>query len=201
MFRRFGWGSDSGGIGGMMQRRGHYLLAGSVLAVASSAPASETITYAYDELGRLTTISRSGTVNNGVQASYGYDATDNRTNVTVSTSARPSPSPPPPPPPPPPGNQPPVAVADSGEVMKCQFQTTFMVLDNDYDPDGNTPLTILNVSYPGSLGTASNIDPRILFRPNGSGPGTAVVTYAIADSLGATATGTLTIAVVPGQCP
>jgi hypothetical protein len=46
--------------------------------------ANETVTYTYDALGRLTQVSHAGTVNNGLQASYIYDAADNRTNVTVS---------------------------------------------------------------------------------------------------------------------
>jgi len=199
-----------------MRRHGHYLLAGSVLAVASAALANETVTYSYDELGRLTRVSRSGTVNNGVQASYGYDAADNRSNVTVSLSAAPPPPPspppppppppppsppPPPPPPPPPGNQPPVAVSDSAWTMKCMSSGVLVsVLANDYDPDGNTPLTMLGASYGGSLGTVSVSSGRVRFQPNGSGAGTAAVAYTIRDSLGATATGTLNVTVDVGQC-
>lgn len=53
--------------------------------VLSSAPAyaAETITYTYDALGRLVQVTRSGTVNNGASATYGYDPANNRTNVTV----------------------------------------------------------------------------------------------------------------------
>jgi hypothetical protein len=52
-----------------------------------SATGSETVTYSYDARGRLVQVSRSGTVNNGVQASYSYDKADNRTNVTVTGAA------------------------------------------------------------------------------------------------------------------
>jgi len=52
--------------------------------VAASASASETITYTYDALGRLTQVARSGAVNNGISESYSYDPANNRTNVTVS---------------------------------------------------------------------------------------------------------------------
>jgi hypothetical protein len=84
--------------------------------------------------------------------------------------------------------------------MRCQSIGAFYVLDDDYDPDGNTPLTLVSVSCSGGLGTASSSDPRIIFRPTGS-LGTAVVSYTVADSLGATATGTLAINIVQGQCP
>jgi RHS Repeat len=51
----------------------------------ASAWAAETVTYTYDARGRLVAVSRAGTVNNGVATSYGYDKTDNRTNVTITT--------------------------------------------------------------------------------------------------------------------
>jgi hypothetical protein len=85
-------------------------------------------------------------------------------------------------------------------MMRCQFQAFFDVLDNDYDPDGNTPLSQLSVSYSGSLGAALDRSPGIVFRPNNSGTGTAVITYTIQDSLGATATGTFNLNIVQGQC-
>ncbi len=60
-------------------------IAGALLfaVFSTAASASETITYSYDALGRVTQVSRSGTVNNGVTANYSYDRADNRTNVTV----------------------------------------------------------------------------------------------------------------------
>ena len=51
---------------------------------ATSAPASETITYTYDAKGRLIQVAHSGTVNNGTQSAYTHDKADNRTNVAVS---------------------------------------------------------------------------------------------------------------------
>lgn len=65
------------------------------LGPISAAAADERITYGYDARGRLVQVSRSGTINNGVQATYGYDMADNRTQVTVSGVAAPPPPPPP----------------------------------------------------------------------------------------------------------
>lgn len=59
------------------------LLVSSIVPVFAVA-GSETVTYTYDARGRLVQVSRSGSVNNGVQATYTYDRADNRTVVTVS---------------------------------------------------------------------------------------------------------------------
>jgi hypothetical protein len=56
------------------------------LGVSSQVTASETTTYSYDALGRLTTSGHSGTVNNNLQQSYSHDAADNRSNVTITNS-------------------------------------------------------------------------------------------------------------------
>jgi hypothetical protein len=50
---------------------------------ASPAFATETITYAYDALGRLVKVVHTGTVNNNQQTVYTNDPADNRTNVTT----------------------------------------------------------------------------------------------------------------------
>lgn len=59
---------------------------------AFSAMTAETVTYTYDAKGRLIKTSRTGTVNNGVQTSYGHDKADNRKNVTTTGSPNPPPS-------------------------------------------------------------------------------------------------------------
>lgn len=51
------------------------------LPLAGPSRASETLTYSYDALGRLTQVGRSGAVNNGASESYSYDPAGNRTNV------------------------------------------------------------------------------------------------------------------------
>lgn len=55
----------------------------ALIASASISAAEETINFSYDARGRLVQVARSGTVNDGIQASYGYDNADNRSNVTV----------------------------------------------------------------------------------------------------------------------
>lgn len=83
-------------------------------------------------------------------------------------------------------------------MQKCTSKT-FNVLANDYDPDGNTPLSLVSVSYGGSLGSASVSGSNVYFEAYGS-TGTAVVTYTVSDSLGATANGTLTITITNATC-
>lgn len=74
-----------------MTRRRRSMLAFWLLAscfpLTFTAIASETLTYTYDARGRLVQVSRTGSVNEGVTASYGYDRADNRTNVTVIQSS------------------------------------------------------------------------------------------------------------------
>lgn len=168
-----------------------YLLVTSAFALAAAAQAGETTTYRYDPLGRLVETSSTGTVNNGVATSVGYDPAGNRSSYAVTGAGGGSS-------PPPPGNQPPVAVANSGSMPKCTSKS-FAVLANDYDPDGNIPLSLASVSYGGALGSASVSGGDVYLEAYGS-TGTAVVTYTVADSLGATANGTLTITITNAVC-
>jgi YD repeat-containing protein len=57
------------------------LTAAIALPLISSAFGAETITYTYDAKGRLVTVVRTGTVNNGVTATYSHDKSNNRTAV------------------------------------------------------------------------------------------------------------------------
>lgn len=59
-------------------------LALAALTASTALPASETITYTYDALGRLVNASTSGTVNNGLTTSTAYDPAGNRSSRTVS---------------------------------------------------------------------------------------------------------------------
>jgi hypothetical protein len=53
------------------------------MLVSTPACATETATYTYDALGRVTGAAHSGSVNNGQQATVTYDAADNRSNYAV----------------------------------------------------------------------------------------------------------------------
>lgn len=65
-----------------------FLGAGAIaLLVGTPAVASETIKYSYDVHGRLVKVERSGTVNDGVVTTYGYDKVDNRLNKSVTGPA------------------------------------------------------------------------------------------------------------------
>lgn len=54
------------------------------LTASSPALATETITYTYDELGRLVTLATTGTVNNGEGVTVSYDEAGNRITYSVS---------------------------------------------------------------------------------------------------------------------
>jgi YD repeat-containing protein len=185
-----------------MNRKTAHLLGSAVgiLAIHGHAAASDTVTYTYDALGRLVAVSTSGGPNNGQTVSTAYDPAGNRASYCLATAGTPACPPPgsPPPPSPPPGNQPPVAVNDAGGMSRC-VAASFAVLANDSDPDGNTPLALVSVSGGGTRGTPSISGTSILFTPNGIN-GTANVSYTMRDSLGATATASLTITITNGSC-
>jgi hypothetical protein len=196
-----------------MRRGRHLLLAGSAAAWASAADAGETLAYTYDALGRLTRVDHNGTVNNGVNAHYGYDSADNRTNVTVNMSPAPPPPPPPPgppppplppppppsppPPPPPPPNTPPTPVNDSGTQEPCSTKD-YEVTANDTDPQGDYPLVVLSVTNPNNFWVSG--PGTIAVDSSGLGGGGSA-TYTVRDSRGLTATATLTVSVWAGMCP
>lgn len=82
--------------------------------------------------------------------------------------------------------------------MKCSM-ATIMVLANDSDPEGNTPLYVLGVTQ-GTKGTVSVRGGTYLrYIPNGQ-TGTDLLTYTVRDSLGASSTGTVAVTVEIGQC-
>jgi hypothetical protein len=76
-----------------MRRRGFragWLPAAFSIGWASAAGAGETVTYSYDALGRLTGASSTGSVNNGVATTIGYDPAGNRSSYVVSGAGGPT---------------------------------------------------------------------------------------------------------------
>ena len=63
----------------------------ALTALTAPAPAAETISYTYDARGRLVTVARSGSVNNGVTTTYTHDRADNRVQKTTTGSPNPPP--------------------------------------------------------------------------------------------------------------
>jgi len=192
-----------------MQRKklaARLFLATSSCALATAALASETTTYTYDALGRLVATNSSGTVNNGLATTIAYDPAGNRSCYSVTGAATgsggacgsappppppPPPSPPPPPPPPPPSG--PVANPDSGTVGKCG--TVFVnVIANDTDPGGHTPLTLTGVSG-ATRGTASVASSTLVEFDSSGILGTTTFSYTMQNSIGQTATGSITITI------
>lgn len=100
--------------------RGRWISASLLsLIMSQAAAANEDVVYVYDALGRLKQVTRSGSINNGVQATYTYDAAGNRVQVVVTTGTTP---PPPPPPPPPPA--PSFTISDASAVEGGQLSFT-----------------------------------------------------------------------------
>jgi hypothetical protein len=179
-------------------------LATSSCALATTAVASETVTYTYDALGRLVATTSSGTVNNGLATSIAYDPAGNRSSYSVSGvggGAPPPPappSPPPPPPPPPPGNHAPVANDDRFRTTQCAA-AVFDALENDTDADGDA-LIITSVGGPAAqVGAMSIQNNRLVWNPTVSS-GNFTGTYTISDGHGGTATGAFTVQILSGSC-
>jgi hypothetical protein len=96
------------------------------------------------------------------------------------------------------GNQPPVASADSGSTTACGT-VTVNVIANDTDPDGNYPLHVAGIVST-TRGTVDSYTTTSITFTAATSSGTGVVTYTVADSLGATSSGTLSITISGGTC-
>lgn len=116
-------------------------------ATASATVCGQTISYQYDELGRLKASSQSGGSKDGTATTISYDPAGNRSNYSVSGSGGTG------------GgstgggtttNNPPVANADSLFVLEAQSDVVYVVA-NDTDPDGDYPLGITAISDPSGV--------------------------------------------------
>ena len=176
--------------------------------VATAAIAQDARTYTYDALGRLIEQESTGTPNNGEVHSICYDAAGNRTQYRTSEDGSsagcdpgipgaaptptPSPSPTPTPTPTPTGNNPPITVNDSSSG-DCYSLRIVNLTANDSDPESNYPLTLTAISQNSGqatamLGSASSV--TVEFGPQFD---SSSFTYTVEDSLGASATGQLSV--------
>ncbi len=158
----------------------HYL-ALAVLAVSmSNAPASADVTYAYDDLGRVSSI----TYDDGKRVTYSYDPAGNRTQHLVSNTL----------------NQPPTAVNDAQSTPQ-DTPVTFDPRINDSDPDGD--LLTITTKTDGAKGAVSIVagGGALIYTPNAGQAGIDSFTYTIADTASATATATVTMMIGPNHDP
>jgi hypothetical protein len=176
-------------------------LATSSCAVATASVASETTTYSYDALGRLVATSTTGTFNNGLGTTIAYDAAGNRSCYAVAGAATGTAGscPPPPPAPPPPPSSGPVANPDSASVGNCGI-VDVGVIANDTDPGGHYPLTLTGVSG-ATKGAASVVNSSTVEYESYGVTGTTTFSYTMQNSIGQTATGSITITITSsGNC-
>ncbi len=83
-------------------------------------------------------------------------------------------------------------MADTFSVI-CNQTADRNPLSNDSDPDGNLPLAILSVTITAGDADAVLLNPTTVQLIGAIAPGTTTATYVLSDSLGAQATGNLTI--------
>lgn len=172
----------------------------SALAVATAAfGQNEVTTYKYDALGRLTGSSVAGGPVANRQTGTCFDPAGNRVRYDIATSAPAAcPGTPTPTPTPTPTNQPPVPVTDSAQ-FNCSAYKTINVTGNDTDPENNTPLSVVSASAPPGMVWVSGWSSTSVTVGAGQS-GSYWVTYVVADSLGATATGTVNLTVNGDNC-
>jgi hypothetical protein len=79
-------------------------------------------------------------------------------------------------------NAPPVAVNDAATTPQG-VAVNINVLGNDSDPDGNTPLTVANLTQPANGTAAVQANNTVTYTPNAGFAGTNTFTYQARDSL------------------
>jgi Big-like domain-containing protein len=102
-----------------------------------------------------------------------------------------------------PVNDPPVAVGDSkstDEDMSLSFDATQLVA-NDTDVDGDALAVVTVTGGPNTHGTVSLANGFVLYTPASNFNGTATFEYSASDGHGGTATGSVTVTVVPVNDP
>ncbi len=103
-----------------------------------------------------------------------------------------------------PVNDPPVANPDAVTIATGTTNNVINVLANDTSgPDSNETLRVQSVGVPSQGGTATvgNNGQNILYTPKNGFTGTETISYVLSDGNGGTATGTVTVTVVPANPP
>ena len=96
-------------------------------------------------------------------------------------------------------NQPPIAENDAFTIIEGTSAVPFLVLGNDFDPDGD-PISVTGVSSPDN-GIATISDNQILYEPETGFEGTDTFTYTISDGNGGLDTATVEVAVTVTLTP
>lgn len=155
------------------------LLATISLTMAAATAWAGTVTYTYDELGRVKTASYA----NGNQTIYNYDKAGNRTQYVVGSAT----------------DHAPVAVNDS-VTTAVSTPVSFDPRTNDSDPDGNA-LTITTVSTPGHGTATITGGASVTYTPTTGYSGSDRFTYAISDGKGLGASAFVTVTVGTANHP
>lgn len=195
------------------------LVSVSVMALMMpfAARATESVSYSYDELGRLVETRVVGGPRGGVANATSFDPAGNRVTYAVSgvgglgappppppaqppapppppPSPPPAPPPPPPaPPPPPPPNQSPVSVADAILSVVCNANGARNVLGNDTDADGDLPLSMALTGGSGLAYVVQEGAQSIRFYAPPTRNTGYTVNYVITDARGATTSASLSL--------
>ncbi len=154
--------------------RASALAAISLLPLLVASPASAAATYAYNEQGRVISI----TYDDGTQVIYTYDAAGNRTEERRTATS---------------GNRPPVPVADNFTLNEGIATLSFDPRLNDSDPESQA-LTVFSIAD-GQFGNASLTGggTGVLYATTHHRNAVEELVYVLRDSAGATSAGLVTI--------
>jgi YD repeat-containing protein len=139
--------------------------------------------YGYDGVGNRITLRK----RDGSTLTFTYDALNRMTSKLANAGGGSG------------TNNPPVANSDTASTTACGT-VTVNVVANDTDPDGNYPLHVAGI-VSSTKGTVDSFNATSITFTAAVSSGTGVVQYMVADSLGATATGTVSITISGGVCP
>jgi cytochrome c peroxidase len=95
------------------------------------------------------------------------------------------------------GNAPPVAADDSFDVPPDSMNNQLMVLDNDYDPDGDNLVVASVTSAANGVASVGPGGAYVLYTPNAGFQGQDSFSYTVRDPSGAEATANVSVTVPP----